>query len=64
MWREAPHVGQQWVRNFVKRQSDLRTRFTRRYDYQRAKNEDPKVIMEWFTQVERVISEYGILTAA
>ena len=44
--RDAPPVGKRWVHNFVKRQSDLRTRFTRKYDYQRAKCEDPKVIRE------------------
>ena len=42
--RDAPPVGKRWAYNFVKRQPELRTRYTRRYDYQRAKYEDPKVI--------------------
>ena len=44
--RDAPPVGKLWAHNFVKRQPELRTRYTRRYDYQRAKCEDPKVIGE------------------
>ena len=44
--RDAPPVGKRWAHNFVKRQPELRTRYSRRYDYQRAKYEDPKVISE------------------
>ena len=44
--RGAPPVGKLWAHRFVKRQPRLRTRRTRRYDYQRAKCEDPKVIGE------------------
>ena len=31
--RDAPPVGQLWAYRFVKRQPELRTRYTRRYDY-------------------------------
>jgi hypothetical protein len=31
--RDAPPVGKRWAHNFVKRQPELRTRYTRRYDY-------------------------------
>ena len=44
--RDAPPVGKLWAHNFVKRQPELRTRYTRKYDYQRAKCEDPKTIGE------------------
>ena len=30
---DAPPIGQRWAYNFVKRQPELRTRYTRRYDY-------------------------------
>jgi len=36
-------------------------RFTRKYDYQRAKYEDPKVIREWFALIYNVKVKYGIL---
>ena len=59
--RDAPPVGKLWAHNFVKRQPELRTRYTRRYDYQRAKCEDPRVIGEWFTLVRNVKAKYGIV---
>ena len=31
--RDAPPVGKRWAYNFIKRQLELRTRFTRKYDY-------------------------------
>jgi hypothetical protein len=42
--RDAPPVGKRWAHNFVKRHQQLRTRVTKRYDYQRAKCEDPNII--------------------
>lgn len=41
-----PSVGKDWVTKFVKRYPLLFSRFSRRYDYQRAKCEDPKIIRE------------------
>lgn len=35
-------VGVNWGYNFIRRQSELKTKYSRRYNYQRAKNEDPK----------------------
>jgi hypothetical protein len=55
-------VGEKWVYNFVKRHSELATRFSRRYNYERAKCEDPKAIREWFDCVQRTIIQYGILS--
>ena len=59
--RNAPPVGKLWAHNFVKRQPELQTRYTHRYDYQRAKCEDPKVIGEWFALVRNVKAKYGIV---
>jgi hypothetical protein len=59
--RDASDVGKLWAHNFVRRQPELRTCFSRRYDYQRAKCEDPKVISEWFALVRNVVAKYGIL---
>ena len=58
--RDAPPVGPRWASNFVKRQQELSTRFTRRYDYQRALCEDPKIIEPWFELVRNTIAKYGI----
>jgi hypothetical protein len=54
-------VGEKWVYNFTKRTPELQARFSRRYDYQRAKQEDPRVIQGWFNTVQATIQQYGIL---
>ncbi len=58
--RDAPRVGTRWASHFVKRRPELRTRFQRKYDYQRAKCEDPEVIRNWFDLVRNTITKYGI----
>ncbi|KAG6989045.1 Tigger transposable element-derived protein 1 [Fusarium oxysporum f. sp. conglutinans] len=58
--RDASPVGKRWAINFVKRQPDLKTRFQRRYDYQRARCEDPTIIRNWFRLVQNTIAKYGI----
>ena len=61
--RHAPPVGPRWASNFVKRHKELSTRFTRRYDYQRAQCEDSDVINAWFQLVRNTIAKYGIQDA-
>ena len=39
---------------------ELKTRFSRRYNHQRAKCEDPKIIQEWFNRVQITIMQHGI----
>lgn len=46
--RGASPVGKCWARNFIQRQLELKTCWSRPYDYQRAKCEDPKIIGAWF----------------
>ncbi|OBS15037.1 hypothetical protein FPOA_28863 [Fusarium poae] len=58
--RDAPPVGKRWAHNFVKRQPELKTRLFRRYDYQRAKCEDPNIIRGWFRLVQNTIAKYSI----
>ncbi|KAJ5568130.1 hypothetical protein N7450_001957 [Penicillium hetheringtonii] len=54
-------VGEKWVYNFIQRHPELKSRFSRRYDYQRALQENPKIIQEWFNLVQTTIQQYGIL---
>lgn len=54
-------VGEKWVYNFTQRTPELQSRFSRRYDHQRAKQKDPKVIQEWFNSVQAMVQQYGIL---
>ncbi|RKK08425.1 hypothetical protein BFJ68_g18388 [Fusarium oxysporum] len=58
--RDASPVGKRWAHNFVKRQPELKTRLFRRYDYQRAKCEDPTIIRGWFRLVQNTIVKYSI----
>ena len=59
--RDAPPVGKRWAHNFVCRKEKIRKRWSRRYDYQRAKCEDPKIIGEWFALVRNTKAKYGIV---
>jgi hypothetical protein len=61
--RDGGRVGQRWAGNFVRRQPELQTRFQRKYDYQRAKCEDPEVIRGWFELVKNTIAKYSICEA-
>jgi hypothetical protein len=54
-------VGEKWVYNLIKRRPEIDSKFSRRYNYERAKCEDPKIIQEYFDRVRATISEYGIL---
>jgi hypothetical protein len=55
-----PTVGKNWPSTFINRREEIRSRFSMRDDCQRALNEDPKSLREWFTTVQRVINENGI----
>lgn len=54
-------IGINWPTNFIKRTPTLRSRFNRKYDYQRARCEDPVIIEAWFRLVYNTIGKYGIL---
>src|SRR5450432_1782189 len=53
-------VGKLWVYNFVRRHQALQTQYNRKYNYQRAKCEDPQVIRDWFRLVKNTIAKYDI----
>ena len=53
-------TGKNWVDNFIKRTPELRTRWSRPYDRQRAVCEDQAVIRPWFTLVQSMKAKYGI----
>ena len=54
-------VGQKWVYNYIQRHNTLQTKYTRKYDYQRALCEDYSIIRAWFNLVRNTIAKYGIL---
>jgi hypothetical protein len=61
--RHASRVGKQWAYRFVQRRPELKTRFSRAYDFQRALCEDPKLINAWFRLVANMRAKYAIQDA-
>ncbi len=57
----ATTVGENWVRRLLDGHPQLKTSYSRKYDYQRALHEDPEKISGWFVRVQKTIAEYGIL---
>ena len=53
-------IGKNWASKFVQRHIELKMRFTRKYDYKRAKCEDLKIITEWFQRVIAIKEQYRI----
>jgi hypothetical protein len=53
-------VGKLWAHRFVKRNPELKTCFSRSYDFQRALCEDPKLIGEQFQRVVDIKAKYGV----
>lgn len=59
--KPPPTVGKSWVNRFIGRHPELKTKFSRKYDHQRALSEDPEVIRGWFRLVRNTIEKYGIV---
>ena len=54
-------VGKNWVSRFVNSQSELQTKWNRKFHSQRARCEDPVTIAAWFKLVEETRQAHGIL---
>jgi hypothetical protein len=59
--RNASPVGKNWATNFINRRPEIKSKFNRKYNYQRAKCEDPIIIGDWFRLLHNVKAKYGIL---
>jgi len=59
--RGEKRVGKNWAQRFVSRRPELKTRFNRVYDFQRALCEDPELIGAWFRLVENMQAKYGVV---
>jgi hypothetical protein len=53
-------VGKRWPHNFIKRTEEIETKYNRKYDYQRARCEDPAIIQPWFDLVRNFKAKHGI----
>jgi hypothetical protein len=54
-------VSKNWASRFIQSQPELRTKWTRKFNSQRAQCEDPAIITAWFKLVEETRQTYGIL---
>jgi hypothetical protein len=59
--RRAKPVGKLWVHRFIQRRPELKTRFNRVYDFQRALCEDPELIGAWFRLVQNMRAKYSVV---
>ena len=55
-------IGGHWINHFIKHHPELRSKYSRKYDYQHAKCEDSKLIKAWFARVQETIEKYGIIS--
>jgi hypothetical protein len=58
--RDASPVGKNWTSNFIHCCTELKTKFSCKYDYKRAQYEDPEIIRGWFRLVQNTIAKYRI----
>ena len=57
--RGGRRVWKLWIYCFVQRRPEIKTRFNRVYDVQRALCEDPELINAWFQLVQNMKAKYG-----
>jgi hypothetical protein len=60
-YRRVKPVGKLWAHRFIQRRPELKTRFNRVYDFQRALCEDPERIGAWFRLVENMRAKYSVV---
>ena len=54
-------VGKNWTSNFIKHHTEIKTKFSRKYNYKRAQYEDPVIIGNWFKLIQNTIAKYRIM---
>ena len=57
---ESP-IGINWATSFIKRRTEIKAKFSRKYNYKRVKCEDPKIIKGWFSLIRNTVAKYRIL---
>jgi len=53
-------IGEHCVYCFIQLYQELKSKYSRKYDFQRAKCENSELIQGWFTRVQQTIQQYGI----
>ena len=60
--RAISQVGKNQPENFIRRTPEVKTVYNRKYDYQRARYEDPEIIKLQFDLIYSTIKKHGIMT--
>ncbi|KFY06347.1 hypothetical protein V491_08688, partial [Pseudogymnoascus sp. VKM F-3775] len=53
-------LGKNWVYKFINRHQSIKSVYNQKYDYQRAKCEDPALLKAWFKRLQAIVAKYGI----
>jgi hypothetical protein len=56
----SQHIGKNWVTEFTKRRPEVKSRFARKINRQRALCEDPRIISQWFDKLQKTKDQWGI----
>ena len=48
------------MNHYVNRHAELSSKYTQKYNYQRARCDDPELFQEWFCRFSSTIEKYGI----
>lgn len=59
--KASDSVSDRWVSRFIERHGELKSKYNRKYDYQRTQCEVPEIMGRWFALVQDTIAKYGIL---
>ena len=54
-------VGKNWTSNFINCRTEIKTKFSCKYDYKRAQYKDLVIIQGWFKLVQIIVAKYRIL---
>ena len=54
-------IGENWINCYIQHHPELKSKYTWKYDYQRAKCENHELIKAWFMCVKETIEKYGIV---
>ena len=57
---QTAYVGEHWVTQYIQCHKELSSKYSRKYDYQCAKCEDPELVMGWYKCFYNAIEKYGI----
>lgn len=57
---ESPHIGEKWLKRWLERHPEYRTRRRKSLDIERLLAQDKNVIQEWFSRYQAAIDQYGI----